>query len=100
MPQDAMDAHRVAAHHEGDSATRYDPIEATLNNLLHAREGIHGVQKAPVASWATLMEQIRSHVGAAVLAKSSFGGQLLRDAIPILRSLEDQGYVMPWGIVV
>jgi hypothetical protein len=99
MPQDAMDAHRVSAHHEGNGAGRYDPVEATINNLLHAREGFYGVEKESVASWSDLEDHVKSHAGAASLAKSDWGAQLIRDAIPILRFLEERGYVMPWGIV-
>jgi hypothetical protein len=99
MPQDAMDAHRVSAHHNGDGHGRYDPVEATVNNLLHAREGATGVQKSPVMGWAAMDAALRTQVGAGELAKSSWGGALLRDAVPILRGLEERGYVMPWGAV-
>jgi hypothetical protein len=99
MPQDAMDAHRISSHHEGDGAGRYDPVEATINNLLHAREGSYGVQKTPVTSWHHFEKHARTVAGASALAKSTWGGHFLLDAIPILRSLEERGYIMPWGVV-
>lgn len=99
MPQDAMDAHRVSAHHDGDGNARYDPVEATVNNLLHARESVYGVQKSPVLGWAELAERTATQVGAEAVAKSGWGGPFIRDAIPVVRFLEDTGYVMPWGVV-
>jgi hypothetical protein len=98
-PQDAMDAHRVSAHHQGDGADRYDPVEATVNNLLHAREGVYGVQKSPVSTWGELEGAAATHSGAAALAKSDWGGSLIRTLIPVLRDLEATGHVMPWGVV-
>ena len=38
----------------GTATPGYDPVEATINNLLHAREGVTGVQKSAVMSWAEL----------------------------------------------
>jgi hypothetical protein len=99
MPQDAMDAHRVSGHHQGDGAARYDPVEATVNNLLHAREGVYGVQKTPVVGWDELEAAACTSSGAAGLAKSGWGGGLLCDAIPVMRALEEGGYIMPWWVV-
>lgn len=97
--QNAMDVHRIAAHHQGDSGDRYDPVEATMNNLLHAREGIYGVQKTPVMTWTVIDDQMATHAGARALAKSSWGASFLADAIPIVRRLEAQGALMPWSKV-
>jgi hypothetical protein len=99
MPQDAMDAHRLSAHHEGDGQDRYDPIEATVNNLLHAREGVYGVQKGPVMGWDQLFSHAGSRAAGEELAKSTWGGRLLGDAVVLLRRLEARGAVMPWELV-
>ncbi|UQA58369.1 hypothetical protein [Polyangium aurulentum] len=99
MNQDAMDAHRVSAHHEGDGKDRYDPLEAAVNELLHHREGIYGIRKEPVTSWDALAAQMERVSDVEQLAKSSVAIRLLRDALPLLRQLEREGRITPWGLV-
>ncbi len=99
MAQDAMDAHRLSSHHEGDGFERYDPVEATMNYLLHHREGVYGIDKKPVMSWAALEQAAGTEVGAAALVKTTIGIDLVRDGIALLRQLEREGKVMPWGLV-
>lgn len=97
-PQDAMDVHRLADHHEGDGGERFDPIEAGINNLLHQREGRDGVRKEPVVPWATLAEQASTESGAVELAKNSAARQALRDAIARAVELEQAGCLTPWSL--
>jgi len=99
MPQDAMDVHRLSSHHEGNGVSRYDPIEATVNNLLHAREGMYGVQKQSVMPWEAIERAILSQAESKQLAKSSWGGQFLRKTVPLVKSLESNGFIMPWECV-
>jgi hypothetical protein len=97
--QDAMDVHRASSHHQGDLADRYDPIEATVNNLLHAREGIDGIQKTPVESWAVLESRVATRADARALAKSDWGASFLPEVVDLLRALEEEGWATPWGLV-
>lgn len=98
-PQDAMDVHRLSDHHEGDQAERYDPVEATVNNLLHQREGRHGVRKEAVAEWSKIRESLVRETGAESLAKSSIGRDIIRDAAQIAQGLERNGFLTPWALV-
>ncbi len=98
-PQDAMDAHRVSSHHDGNFRDRYDPIEATLNNILHAREGIYGIRKSATTSWETLFAIANSTTKAEAFAKSGIGASILGEAISLLKDLELQGRVTPWWMV-
>jgi hypothetical protein len=99
-PQDAMDVHRLSDHHQGDQAERYDPIEATVNNLLHQREGMAGVRKEPVLGWAALRARIVRETIAEQIAASSVGRGILRDAANLGQKLEKDGYLTPWGLVI
>jgi len=98
-PQDAMDVHRLSDHHDGDLGERYNPIEATVNNLLHQREGIHGVRKEPVVPWRQLSVQLQRDTGAESQAKCSIGREIVRDAARIGSRLERAGMLTPWGLV-
>lgn len=97
-PQDAMDVHRLSDHREGDGAERFDPLEAGLNNLLHQREGRHGVRKEPVESWAALQARLATETGATELAKNSAARQALRDAAALAPRLEAAGWLTPWSL--
>jgi hypothetical protein len=99
MPQDAMDAHRLSSHHEGDDADRYDAVEASVNNVLHAREGVYGVQKEPVVQWEQFELIMKTRSSREELAKSVWGASLVGDVATQLRYLEAKGYVVPWGLV-
>jgi len=98
-PQDAMDVHRLSDHHEGDLAERYDPVEAAINNLLHQREGIHGVRKEPVVPWSQILHGLELESGAEALTKTSVGRDIVRDAATIAQSLENSGALTPWGLL-
>jgi hypothetical protein len=98
-PEDAMDVHRLSDHHQGDSAERYDPIEAAVNNVLHQREGLAGVRKEPISSWTAMLAQTVSESAAETLAGSSAGRGIFRDAVAIGRHLESIGCLTPWGLV-
>lgn len=98
--QDAMDIHRLSAHHTGDAMERYDPVEAAVNNVLHQREGLYGIRKEPVVSWIRMAEVAERHTDAEDLARSSAGRQALEDAIEIGKKLERVGALTPWGLVV
>ncbi len=98
--QDAMDVHRVSSHHSGDSHERYDPLEAAVNNLLHQREGMHGIRKEPVQTWRELELRIKTETGAETLAQASVGRTPIRDALVLARRLEADGVLTPWRLVV
>lgn len=98
-PQDAMDVHRLSDHHEGDLAERYDPVESAVNNLLHQREGIHGVRKEPVVAWSQIIRSLELESGAEALTKTSVGRDIVRDAAAIALRLERSGALTPWGLV-
>lgn len=95
-PEDAMDVHRLSDHHEGDGGERFDPLEAAINNLLHQREGAHGVRKEPVEPWAVLARAAQPETGAVALAKNSAARQALRDALDVGPELECHGWLTPW----
>lgn len=98
-PEDAMDVHRLSDHHDGDGGERFDPIEAGINNLLHQREGRHGVRKEPVETWDQLALATATETGSEAMAKNSAARLALRDAIGLGRHLEAQGWLTPWGLV-
>jgi hypothetical protein len=98
--EDAMDVHRLASHHEGDSAERYDPIEAAVNNVLHQREGYLGIRKEPIQAWDEMMSFAERETQAEATAKSSVGRQVIRDAITLAASIEAIGGITPWGLAV
>ena len=97
--QEAMDVHRLSDHHDGDANDRYDPIEATINNLLHQREGVHGVRHEPVVEWEELEQILARETGAEGLSKSSIGSGIIRDALEASRLLEKIGATTPWDLV-
>ena len=97
--QDAMDIHRVSSHHTGDGVERYDPVEAAVNNVLHQREGRHGIRKEPVVSWRKLLLSTERDSQAESLGKSSVACRLLRDAILAGIDLEARGCLTPWDLV-
>lgn len=97
--QDAMDVHRVASHHEGDGRERFDPVEATINNLLHQREGIFGIRKEPIRAWSDLRQTLAMPTGAECLVKNSVGRDLAIDALMAAERLERGGCLTPWCLV-
>ena len=98
--EDAMDVHRLASHHEGDGAERYDPIEAAVNNVLHQREGYLGIRKEPIQDWNKMMSLVERDTQAEALAKSSVGRHVVRDAITLAARIESIGGITPWGLAV
>lgn len=98
-PQDSMDVHRLSDHHEGDLAERYDPVEASINNLLHQREGACGVRKEPVSPWPAILASLERESAAENLCRASVGRDIVRDAARLAARLEELGRLTPWQLV-
>ena len=77
----------------------HDPLEAAVNNLLHQREGRHGIRREPVVPWRNLISRLATETGAEEVAKNSAARIAIRDLSAVAEKLEQSGILTPWELV-
>lgn len=95
--QNAMDAHRLAAHHLGSPEAPLDWIERAINFIIHHIPREHmGIRHEPRGQYSDLEEKMATDPA---MKDSEIGKQIARDAAKLYAMLERDGKVVPWGLL-
>lgn len=95
--QNAMDAHRLASHHQGSPEAPLDWIERAVNFVVHHIPREHwGIRHEPRGSYADLEDRL-AHDNA--IKDAEIGKQIARDAARFYELAENTGLVVPWGLL-
>lgn len=92
--QNAMDAHRFAAHHQGTAEHPLDWVERAVNFVVHHIPREHqGIRHEPRGDWSDLEERMAEDPA---IKDASIGKVIARDAAKMFQLLEREGKVIPW----
>ncbi|QHT65346.1 hypothetical protein GXP67_00980 [Rhodocytophaga rosea] len=95
--QNAMDAHRLAAHHQGTPEHPLDWIERAVNFVVHHIPREHwGIRHEPRGEWSDLEERLKEDPA---IKDSEIGKVIARDAAALFELLEKEGKVVPWQLL-
>lgn len=95
--QNAMDAHRLAAHHQGTPEHPLDWVERAVNFVVHHIPREHwGIRHEPRGEWSDL--EVRMAEDPAI-KDAEIGKVIARDAAQLFALLENEGKVVPWHLL-
>lgn len=95
--QNAMDAHRLSAHHQGTPEAPLDWVERAVNFVVHHIPREHwGIRHEPRGSYADLEDRLADDPA---IKDASIGKVIARDATRMFELLEARGFVVPWGLL-
>lgn len=95
--QNAMDAHRLAAHHNGSEDMPLDWIEKAVNFVVHHIPREHwGIRHEPRGSFSEVEYRL-AHDRA--IKDSEIGKNIAREVAEFYKLAEQQGLVVPWGLL-
>lgn len=95
--QNAMNAHRLAAHHNGTPERPLDWVERAVNFVVHHVPREHwGIRHEPRGSWHDVEERLAEDPA---INRSEIGKAIARDAARIYELLEQEGKVVPWRLL-
>jgi hypothetical protein len=93
--QNAMDAHRLAAHHLGNPETPVDWIERAANFVIHHIPREHwGIRHEPRGEYSDLESKMAQDP---TMKDSEIGKAIARDVAALCQLLEAEGKIVPWG---
>ncbi|MCS6284404.1 MAG: hypothetical protein H8K08_03155 [Nitrospira sp.] len=93
--QNAMDAHRLSAHHQGNPEAPLDWIERAVNFVIHHIPREHwGIRHEPRGSYHDLEPRLAEDPA---IKNSEIGKAIARDAAALCALLEQEGKIVPWG---
>lgn len=92
--QNAMDAHRLSAHHQGSPEAPLDWVERAVNFVIHSIPREHwGIRHEPRGGYDNLELRLAEDPA---IRNSEIGKAIARDAAALCALLEDEGKIMPW----
>lgn len=95
--QNAMDAHRLSAHHNGSEDATLDWVEKAVNFVVHHIPREHwGIRHEPRGSFADVEDRLKYD---RAIKDSEIGKNIAREAAEFYRLAEEQGLVVPWGLL-
>jgi hypothetical protein len=95
--QNAMDAHRLSAHHNGSPEAPLDWVERAVNFVVHHIPREHwGIRHEPRGSWDDLEPRLATDPA---IKDAEIGKVIARDAAKLYQLLEAEGKVVPWGLL-
>jgi len=95
--QNAMDAHRLAAHHQGTPERPLDWVERAVNFVVHHIPREHwGIRHEPRGEWSDM--EVRMAEDPAI-KDAQIGKVIARDAAQLFALLEKEGKVVPWQLL-
>lgn len=95
--QNAMDAHRFAAHHQGSDEHPLDWVERAVNFVVHHIPREHrGIRHEPRGNWSDLEARM---VEDPAIKDAPIGKGIARDAARIFQMLESEGKIIPWQLL-
>lgn len=95
--QNAMDAHRLSAHHNGSPEAPLDWVERAVNFVVHHIPREHwGIRHEPRGTWDDLEPRLATDNA---IKNAEIGKVIARDAAKLYQLLESEGKVVPWGLL-
>lgn len=95
--QNAMEAHRLAAHHQGAAEAPLDWIERAVNFVIHHLPREHwGIRHEARGEYSDLEARLADDPS---INKSEIGKVIARDATRLCELLEKEGKIVPWGLL-
>jgi hypothetical protein len=95
--QNAMDAHRLSAHHLGNAESPVDWIERAANFVIHHIPREHrGIRHEPRGSYDDLEARLATDSS---IKNAEIGKLIARDVAALCRLLEAEGKIVPWGLL-
>lgn len=95
--QNAMDAHRLAAHHQGVDENPLDWVERAVNFVVHHIPREHmGIRHEPRGEWSELESRMAEDPA---IKDAEIGKVIARDAAKLFEMLEKEGKVVPWQLL-
>ena len=95
--QNAMDAHRLSSHHQGTPESPVDWIERAANFVIHHIPREHrGIRHEPRGSYEQLEEVMATD---RAIKDSEIGKSIARDVAAVCKLLEQEGKIVPWGLL-
>lgn len=95
--QNAMDAHRFAAHHQGSAEHPLDWVERAVNFVVHHIPREHrGIRHEPRGNWSDLETRMAEDPA---IKDAPIGKAIARDAAKMFQLLEREGKVIPWQLL-
>jgi hypothetical protein len=95
--QNAMDAHRLAAHHQGTPERPLDWVERAVNFVVHHIPREHwGIRHEPRGEWSDLELRLAEDPA---IKDSEIGKVIARDVAMLFELLELEGRVVPWQLL-
>ncbi|QKG67328.1 hypothetical protein HP062_18050 [Pseudomonas sp. B14-6] len=95
--QNAMDAHRLAAHHQGSTEHPLHWVERAVNFVVHHIPREHlGIRHEPRGNWSDLERRLAEDPA---IKNATIGKVIARDAAKLFELLEQEGKVIPWQLL-
>lgn len=95
--QNAMDAHRLAAHHQGTPERPLDWVERAVNFVVHHIPREHwGIRHESRGDWGDLETRMAEDPA---IKDATIGQVIARDAAQLFQRLELEGKVIPWQLL-
>jgi len=95
--QNAMEAHRLAAHHQGSPEHPLHWVERAVNFVVHHIPREHlGIRHEPRGNWSDLEHRLAEDPA---IKDASIGKVIARDAAKLFELLELEGKIMPWQLL-
>jgi hypothetical protein len=92
-----MDAHRLAAHHQGTPEHPLDWVERAVNFVVHHIPREHwGIRHEPRGEWSDLEDRLAEDPA---IKGAEIGKVIARDAARLFELLEAEGKVVPWQLL-
>jgi hypothetical protein len=95
--QNAMDAHRLAAHHNGSEDAPLDWVEKAVNFVVHHIPREHwGIRHEPRGSFDETEYRLQNDPA---IKDSQIGKDIAREVAEFYMMAEEQGLVVPWHLL-
>lgn len=95
--QNAMDAHRLAAHHQGTKERPLEWVERAVNFVVHHIPREHwGIRHEPRGDWSDLEPRLADDPA---IKDATIGKVIARDAAKLFELLELEGKIIPWQLL-
>ncbi|QBF26738.1 hypothetical protein EXN22_13910 [Pseudomonas tructae] len=95
--QNAMDAHRLSAHHQGNVESPVDWIERAANFVIHHIPREHrGIRHEARGEYTQLEERLAVDPA---IKNSEIGKAIARDVAAVCELLEREGKIVPWRVL-
>lgn len=93
--QNAMDAHRLSAHHQGSEEYPLDWVERAVNFVVHHIPREHwGIRHEPRGEYSDLEDRLADDPA---IKDAEIGKVIARDATRVFELLEKGGFTTPWA---